>query len=91
MDAKTDENHGAVAGQVERSVRPLVERLRAGENFYAESSLWFDSKLAQAVDEAADEIERLRAALAEIADGVDTWTAEGMAHLAREALGPNAK
>lgn len=22
MDAKTDENHGAVAGQVERSVRP---------------------------------------------------------------------
>ena len=24
MDAKTDESHGAVAGQVERSVRPLA-------------------------------------------------------------------
>ncbi len=27
MDAKTEESHGAVAGQVERSVRPLAERL----------------------------------------------------------------
>ena len=43
----------------------LVERLRAGENFYAESSQWFDRDLANAVDEAADEIERLRAELAE--------------------------
>lgn len=42
----------------------LVERLRAGENFYAESSLWFDKDLAQAVSDAADEIERLRAELA---------------------------
>lgn len=25
MDAKTDESHGAVAGQVERSVRPLTQ------------------------------------------------------------------
>lgn len=38
----------------------IVERLRAGENFYGESSLWFDRDLAAAVDEAADEIERLR-------------------------------
>ena len=45
-------------------VRPLVERLRAGQNFYAESSLWFDRELAQAVDDAADEIERLHAELA---------------------------
>lgn len=49
----------ALAGQVEPSVRPLVERLRAGENFYAESSLWFDGKLAEAVDEAADKLEQL--------------------------------
>ena len=39
----------------------IVERLRAGTNFYAESSLWYDRDLADAVDEAADEIERLRA------------------------------
>ena len=39
----------------------LVERLRAGENFYAESSLWFDRKLAEAVDEAADRITALEA------------------------------
>ena len=43
----------------------LVERLRSGEHFYAESSQWFDHDLAKAVDEAADEIERLRAELAE--------------------------
>jgi hypothetical protein len=43
--------------------RRLVERLRAGENFYAESSQWYDRKLAEAVDEAADEIERLTAEL----------------------------
>lgn len=53
----------AGAGPVDGQVRPLVERLRAGENFYAESSLRYDRKLAEAVDEAADEIERLTAAL----------------------------
>ncbi len=69
MNTKTDEGMHT-AGPVEREVRPaapksgLVERLRAGENFYAESSLWYDSKLAEAVDEAADEIERLSAELA---------------------------
>ena len=57
----------------------IVERLRDHQNGGRRNEC----------EEAADEIERLRAALAEIADGVDTWTAEGMAHLAREALGPN--
>ena len=43
---------------------PLVKRLRLGGNFYAESSLWFDRELAEAVEDAADEIERLRSELA---------------------------
>ena len=45
----------------------LSERLRAGSNFYAESSQWSDQDLADAVDEAADaldtrdsELDRLR-------------------------------
>ena len=46
---------------------------------------------ASRIEADAAEIERLRDALEAIADGVDTWTAEGMAHLAREALGPNAR
>ena len=57
----------------------IVERLRDHQNGGRRNEC----------EEAAAEIERLRAALAEIADGADTWTAEGMANLAREALGPN--
>jgi len=38
----------------------LTDRLRAAENFYAESSMWRDRDLADAVVDAADEIDRLR-------------------------------
>lgn len=37
----------------------IADELDAGENFYAESSLWFDRKLAQATEEAATELRRL--------------------------------
>ena len=37
----------------------LADLLDAGENFYAESSCWFDRKLAEEVGEAADELRRL--------------------------------
>ena len=39
----------------------LADALDAGENFYAESSLWFDSKLADAAGDAAAELRRLHA------------------------------
>lgn len=58
------------------SVRALVERLRAGENFYAESSLWFDRKLAEAVEEAADEIELLCAQVDALQARVDALMLE---------------
>ena len=49
----------------------LAEQLRAGENFYAESSLWYDSKLANSVDDAADLILAQAARIAELeANGV---------------------
>lgn len=59
MSKETETGCGAVGAPVAPSVRLLVERLRAGENFYAESSPWFDGKLAEAVDEAADRLEQL--------------------------------
>lgn len=37
----------------------LASILQAGENFYGESTLWFDSKLAEAAGDAADELRRL--------------------------------
>ena len=106
MNANTDESHGAVAGQVERSVRPhaLAEALRGIADGFDQQRPWFRpdplvmSTLRRAADEldkagdaVAAERERWRDALEEIADGVDKWTAEGMAHLAREALGPNVR
>lgn len=39
----------------------LADALDAGENFYGESSLWYDHKLAEAVGEAAAELRRLHA------------------------------
>lgn len=39
----------------------LADILQAGENFYGESTLWFDSKLADAAGDAADELRRLAA------------------------------
>lgn len=43
----------------------IVSILDEGENFYAESSLWFDSRLAAAADDASEAIGRLRRKLAE--------------------------
>jgi nitrous oxide reductase accessory protein NosL len=37
MDAKTDESHGAVAGQVERSVRPPLRMLAGSDGYYLQS------------------------------------------------------
>jgi hypothetical protein len=37
----------------------LADALDAGENFYAESSLWYDRKLSNAVSAAAAELRRL--------------------------------
>jgi hypothetical protein len=37
----------------------LADALEAGENFYAESSLWYDRKLSEAVGAAAEELRRL--------------------------------
>lgn len=36
-----------------------AEKLDAGENFYGESSLWFDTKLADAAADSAAHIRRL--------------------------------
>ena len=72
----------------------LVERLRAGTNFYAESSLWYDRNLASAVDEAADEIERLRAQveeLREVVEGAAAVEEFGTTVQARERLGKMAR
>jgi hypothetical protein len=36
-----------------------ADLLDAGENFFAESSMWFDSKLAESASNASDHIRRL--------------------------------
>lgn len=36
-----------------------ADALDAGENFYAESSMWFDSKLSDATADASDHLRRL--------------------------------
>lgn len=40
-------------------------------NFYGESSMWFDNKLAEKVGEAADELRRLDALNAELVEAVE--------------------
>ena len=40
-------------------------------NFYGESSIWFDSKLAEKVDEAADELRRLDALVDELMEALE--------------------
>lgn len=67
MNEQTDERQ-ASAGQVERPVRPLLERLRAGHTDWdgsqmADETQPMDCLTAGDVREAADEIERLRDAL----------------------------
>ena len=66
MNSTKDENHGAVAGQVDCRVRPLVERLDAM------ATGWLCAGLpdAELPAEAAREIERLRECLA-------IWIADG--------------
>jgi hypothetical protein len=46
----------------------LADALDAGENFYAESSLWYDRKLSNAVGAAAAELRRLHSVNAELMD-----------------------
>ncbi len=71
MNTTKIEGRDAVAGQVERPVRPLVERLRdcaQGVDLGAEGMGW--SPDPALLREAADEIENLRAALQWYADGL---------------------
>ena len=42
----------------------LTKRLRDGEDFYAESSLWFNDKLCSDVEAAADRIDKLELSVA---------------------------
>ena len=53
----------------------LADALDAGENFYAESSLWFDRKLADAAGDAAAELRRLYAVNVELLDALQTVVA----------------
>ena len=62
MNSEHVSGHGAVAGQVDCHVRPLVERLRSP----ASSPNW--STADRWMIEAADEIERLRAAMQQTID-----------------------
>jgi hypothetical protein len=48
----------------------LADALDAGENFYAESSLWYDRKLSDAVDAAAAELRRLHALNGELLEAL---------------------
>jgi hypothetical protein len=75
MNAKTNESHGAVAGQVDRGVRPLVERLEAAAHAWENSlTVYGDHMPSPAMlREAKAEIERLRADLKAMEGFADLW------------------
>lgn len=86
MNEQTDERQ-ASAGQVERPVRPLLERLRAGHTDWdgsqmADETQPMDCLTAGDVREAADEIERLSAALRKANDQAEHF--ERLWYLAKE-------
>ena len=60
MTEETTAGRGAVAGQVERPVRPLIERLRAA------ADVWGDDDGGKLYAEAADELE-------DRAEAADDW------------------
>ena len=51
----------------------LADELDAGENFFAESSLWYDRELAESVGEAADELRRLEAENANLHRSINSY------------------
>lgn len=66
MNTTNDDRRGAVAGPVKRPVRPLVERLHA---YSADTNL--SQRYSDAMQDAAEEIKRLRSLLAAPDNGYD--------------------